>query len=122
MAQRNSQSETQSPSSKPGMAAVGEQAERVSQFQSELFTKIQEINQHWLERAQSEVALATEFASKMTSARSLPDATTVCQEWAGQRMKLAAEDANYALTAGRTLIETGTRLLQSNGKGSLAST
>jgi hypothetical protein len=93
------------------------QAERLGRFQAELFDKIQEVNRHWLERVQSEATLATEFARKMASARSFPDAATVYQEWASRQLKLAVEDASYAISTGEALMDMGSRLLEGEDKG-----
>jgi hypothetical protein len=119
MAQREFQSRTASPS-KGGVV----QADRLSRFQAELFEKIQEVNRHWLERVQSEATLAAEFARKMALARSFPDAATVYQEWASRQLKLAVEDASYAISTGEALMDMGSRLLegQVRGKGSIVST
>ena len=127
MAQDDSEDKKRNPSSTAspftaGMAAGSEQAERLGQFQSELLAKVQEVHRHWMERAQAEAALATEFAAKMSTARSFPEAANVCQEWASRRLKLASEDANYALSAGRSLLETGARLMPGEGKGPMGST
>ena|SRR5260370_26867670 len=112
MTQKESQSRTTGPS-KGGLA----QAERLGRFQAELFGKIQDVNHHWLERLQLEAALAAEFATKMTSARSFPDAATVYQEWASRQLKLAVEDASYAISTGQALMDMGSRLLQGENKG-----
>jgi hypothetical protein len=119
MIQIDSKSRTANPS-KDGVL----QAERLSRFQAELFEKIQEVNRHWLERVQSQATLAAEFATKMTSARSFPDAAAVYQEWASGQLKLAVEDASYALSTGQALMDMGARLMQSEdkGKGSVEST
>ena len=119
MTQKDSQNRTTGPS-KDRI----EQAERLGRFQAELFGKIQDVNRHWLERVQSEATLAAEFAAKMTSARSFPDAATVYQEWASRQLKLAAEDASYAISTGQALIDMGSRLLrgEDKGKGSVEST
>ena len=118
MIQMDSKSGTATPS-KGGVI----QAERLSRFQAELFEKRQEVNRHWLERVHSETALAAEFATKMTSARSFPDAATVYQEWASRQLKLAVEDASYAISTGQALMDMGSRLLhgEDKGKGSVAS-
>jgi hypothetical protein len=92
------------------------QAERLSRFQAELFEKIQEVNRHWLERIQSEATLAAEFAAKMASARSLPDAATVYREWASRQLKLTVEDASYAISTGQALMDMGSLLLQGEDK------
>jgi hypothetical protein len=57
---------------------------RIDEFvkmQAELLDKLQETNRQWLDRAQSEANLASEFASKLAAARSIPDAMTAFQEW-----------------------------------------
>jgi hypothetical protein len=92
------------------------QAERLSRFQAELFDKIQEVNHHWLERIQSEATLAVEFATKMASARSIPDAATIYHDWASRQLRLAVEDANYAISTGQALMDMGSRLLQGEDK------
>jgi hypothetical protein len=112
MTQKDSQRRTAGPSQ--GGAA---QAERLSRFQADLFEKIQEVNRHWLERVQSEAALATELAAKMISARSFPDAATVYQEWASRQLKFATEDASYVISTGQALMDMGSRLLRGEGKG-----
>jgi len=111
MAQRESQSRTVSPSK--GRVV---QAEHLSRFQAELFEKIQEVNRHWLERVQAEATLAAEFAGKMASARSFPDAAAVYQEWASRQLKLAVEDAGYAISTGEALMVMGSRLLEGEDK------
>jgi hypothetical protein len=93
------------------------QAERLSRFQAELLEKIQEVNRHWLERVQSEATLAAEFATKMTSARSFSDAATIYQKWASRQLKLAVEDASYAISTGQALMDMGSRLFQGEDKG-----
>jgi hypothetical protein len=93
------------------------QAERIGRFQAELFEKIQQVNRHWLERVQSETTLAAEFAAKMGTARSYADAATVYQEWARRQLKLTVEDASYAISTGRALMDMGSWLLQGEDKG-----
>lgn len=87
------------------------QAERFGRIQTDLLTEVQEISRHWMERAQTEATLAAEFFSKVTATKSVPEAMSLCHDWAGQRMKLAAEDASYALEASRKLAEVSTGLL-----------
>jgi cell wall assembly regulator SMI1 len=110
--QKDSQNRTDNPSK-----GSVEQAERLGRFQAELFEKIAEVNLHWFERAQSEATLAGQFAAMMMSARSFPEAATVYQEWASRRLKLALEDASYAISTGQTLMDMGARLLQGKHKG-----
>ena len=56
---------------------------RVEDFvsaQTELVEKLQEMNRQSFDRAQSEANLASELASKLTAARSIPDAMAAYQE------------------------------------------
>ena len=65
------------------LAALGKK--RIGEFmraQTELLDEMQETNRHWLDRIQSEANLASEFASKLSSARSMPDAMAVSRDWA----------------------------------------
>jgi hypothetical protein len=52
----------------------------------------------------------------MASARSFTAAATIYQEWASRRLKLAVEDANYAISTGQALVDMGLRLLQGEDK------
>ena len=61
----------------------------------------------------SEATLASEFANKLTAARSIPETATAYQKWASQRMEMAAEDAKHLLADSQKFAETGARLLSS---------
>jgi hypothetical protein len=63
---------------------------------------------------QSEANLASEFASKLTTARSIPDAMTACQEWSSRRFEMMAEDGKHLFADTQKFIEAGARLV-SNG-------
>jgi hypothetical protein len=97
------------------IAAMGQK--RVKDFvkaQNELFEELQESNKQWLDRVQSEANLASELASKLTSARSIPDAMAACQECWSRRIERMAEDGKHLFADVQKFTETGTRLL-SNG-------
>lgn len=87
---------------------VGMQAERVE--------TLQEINRNWFDRMQLEATLASEFATKLTEARSIPETATACQEWATKRTEMAAEDARRILANGQKLAETGKKETPSKKK------
>jgi hypothetical protein len=120
MAQRESHSERteKSSSSNPipsELAAAGKK--RIDEFinlQTELLTELQETNRRWLDRAQSEASLVSEFASKLTAARSLPEAMTACQEWTSRRFEMMAEDGKHLISDTQKFMEMGARFL-SNG-------
>jgi hypothetical protein len=106
----------------PQFAAMGKK--RLEDFvamQAEQMEKLQEMNRSWLERMQSEATLASEFAAKLTAARSVPEVAAAYQEWATRHMEMAAEDGKRIFADAQKLAETGARLLsggwQPNGHG-----
>jgi hypothetical protein len=123
MAQRESQTERAEKSVLPNLlssefATMGKK--RIEDFvdaQKQLLEKLQESNKRWLARVQSEAGFASEFATKLTSARSIPDAATACQVWSSRRLEMMAEDGKHVFADAQMFMETGARLL-SNGWGS----
>lgn len=93
-----------------------QQAKSVFTTQKELLDTLEQINEHWLDRARSEAEFASTITNKLVSARSVPDVTSVYQDWLGQRMQRCVEDGNRVFADIQKLMRTGTRLVQ-NGKG-----
>ena len=94
------------------LAALGKQ--RIGDFmrvQTEFLDEIQETNRHWLDRIQSEANLASEFASKLSATRSMPDAMAVSREWATQYFSMLAEDGKHLADDTRKFIEKSARLM-----------
>jgi Phasin protein len=116
MAQKASPDRTRGPNLSPSeFAAMGK--DRIDEFiklQTELLDKLQEINRQWFDRAQAEATLASDFASKLTAARSIPEAMTACQEWTTRRFEMMAEDGKHLLADTQKFMETGARFM-SNG-------
>ena len=98
-------------------AIVKKRMEELAKAQSEPLNELQETNRQWFARMQSEADLASEFGSKLTSARSIPDAMTACQEWTSRRFEMMAEDGKHLLADTQKFMETGVRLM-SNGSQS----
>jgi hypothetical protein len=98
-------------------AAGRKQIEDLVKAQTELFDRLQDTNRRWLDRVQTEANLASEFATKLTAARSIPDAMIACRDWASRRFKLMAEDVEHVLDDTQKFMQTGARLL-SNGSHS----
>ncbi len=96
----------------PEFAEMGKK--RVEEFvntQTELLEKLQEMNRQWFDRAQSEANLASELTSKLTAARSIPDAMAAYQEWTSRRFEMMAEDGKHLLADTHKFTEAATRLL-----------
>jgi Phasin protein len=99
----------------PAIAAIAkERFEELAEVQSGLLEEIREVNQNWLDRIQSEAALASEFTSKLTASHSIADTTAACQEWAKRRMELFTEDGQRLMTNCQRFMERAAQFL-SNG-------
>ena len=91
--------------------------ESFASMQTEFFERFLKANKCWLDRAQAEASLASELASKLSSARSMPDAMTACHEWGGRRLEMMAEDAKRVMDDTQKFMQIGTHML-TNGFGS----
>jgi len=60
---------------------------------------------------------ATTIASKLVAARSIPDVTSLYQDWLGERMQRCVEDSNHVFADAQKLLRTGSRLAQSGNGG-----
>ena len=72
---------------------VRDQAKSVFATQKELLDALEQKNAHWFARAKSEAEFATTMANKLASARSMPDMTSLYQDWLSQRMQRYVEEA-----------------------------
>jgi hypothetical protein len=83
------------PNANPAeLAEMGKkQVEAMIDVQKEFINAIEEVNREWAARVKAEQDLATEFAGKLTAARSIPETAAICQEWMSRRMELFAEDS-----------------------------
>ena len=93
-----------------------EQAKSVFAAQKELLDALEQINEHWFARAKSEAEFATAMANKLAASRSMPDMSTLYQDWFGQCMQRCIEDGNHVIADVQKLFRTGTRMAQ-DGKG-----
>jgi hypothetical protein len=73
------------------------QMEAFLEAQSTLTNRIQDASAGWMKRVETENALAADLATKLTNARSLPEATQAWQDWANRRVALAGEDTKRAM-------------------------
>lgn len=102
-------------SSLPGPVEVSETHDKpiedVANAQARFFEKLEATSQRWSEQIQSEATLASELASKLTTARSIPDAVAACQDWAGRRFEMMAEDRDHLLADYQLFMEAGAQFL-----------
>jgi len=95
-----------------GLAETGKKrAEEVFKLQAEFSKYLQEANKAWVARVQSEASLASQLASELAAARSIPETATAWQHWTKRRMELFAEDSRRLLADAEKLMATGGRML-----------
>jgi len=96
----------------PEFAAMGKQCiDELVDVQRELIETLQQTNRHWLECVQSEAALASKLATKLTATRSVSEAMTTCEEWTSRQIEMIAEDSKLLAADTQKLMHTGARLL-----------
>ena len=83
-----------------------ERTEAAMGLQKELLAAAyEEASRAWLARVQSEVALWSDLASKLTATRTVPEAIETYTQCVSQRMKMAADD-------GRLLADEAQKITQ----------
>jgi hypothetical protein len=94
------------------LASIGKQRfEDFVSTQAEILGQLREMNELWLDRFRSEVDLASEFATKLTAAHSIPEAMSASQEWTSRRLQAITEDGTRLLTLIHKLAETSAHLV-----------
>jgi Phasin protein len=91
------------------LASQSKGVETVKEAQKQLLDTFEQFNRQQTARAKQEMELASEFAGKITSARSVPDVMNAYQNWISKRMALYVED-------GRKLFEDSQRALNTTMK------
>jgi hypothetical protein len=95
-----------------GLAALGEKTmEEFAKAQASIFSTLHGTHRRWLDHMRSDARFASEFAERVTSARSIPDAMAACREWTSRRFEMMAEEGNHLLAESRKVVETGARFL-----------
>lgn len=99
------------------LADTGKRAEDMIKLQTELFRYLQETNEKFVRRMQSEAALASEFATKLAASRSFPETAAACQEWTNRHIELLAQDRQCLFADGKKIMEAGARVLGNGWSG-----
>jgi len=94
--------------------------EALSAVQKELLDTLTRANRAWFACCNEEAAMASNFARKMTTARSIPEAAAAYQEWASQQMELFSRQAQKVFEDTQDLTKAYARIM-GNGKGHASS-
>src|SRR5262245_44748528 len=93
------------------------QVEAMSDMQQELMSSIEQMNREWAARIKAETDLASEFVGKLSAARSVPDTTSIYQEWLSRRMEMFAEDSRRFVADSQKFMAATSRMLSGGFKG-----
>lgn len=107
MAQRADRPDPAAFAAKAGQA----QTEAMLTMQKQLLDTYEEISQAWLARVKSESEFWSELATKMSGARSVPDALGAYQQSVAQRMQMAADDGRRVFDDSQKIMRTITKSL-----------
>lgn len=86
-------------------------------LQKEMSAAIEQAGKNWTDRLKVESELASEFAAKLTSCKSVPETAQVYQEWLARRMKLVFDDGQQLIADGQKLMNSYTRAVFNGGPG-----
>ena len=99
-------------------AEIGKKrVDALMEIQKELLDRLEEFNQAWFTRAKSETSLASEFVTKLTSARSVPETASACQECMGKQIEMLADDGRRLFAESQKFLQLGTRFLTNGSAG-----
>lgn len=79
--------------------------------QEQCLEHVKEMTEQWVECVQSEILLATELASKLISARSIPDAMAACYDWSRGQVKLMGDYGKQVVDSTRKALDPGAQWL-----------
>lgn len=78
-------------------------------LQKEMLGLLSELGQDWFARAAAETQLALRLPTRLTAARSFPDAVTAYQEWFGEWINRCSEDGQRLFSDGQKIVVAGSR-------------
>jgi hypothetical protein len=90
-------------------ASESKRVETAKEVQTQLVDMFDQFNREQLVRARQEIELASEFAARVTSARSVPDFMNAYQDWISKRLALFGEDSHRVVNTTMKLLSIGKR-------------
>jgi SMC interacting uncharacterized protein involved in chromosome segregation len=93
-------------------------SDALADMQNEFTRLIEQANADWMTRVELERELASELTSKLSSAKSLPDAAKAYQEWMARRMETMSKDSQKFFSDSQRFVTSMNRLLSGGGKRS----
>jgi hypothetical protein len=95
MASRDTTSSADGQSGSVPFFNIEQGAQAAVALQQELLEAYEQTSRAWLARVQSEVALWSELATKLTATRSVPEALEAYTKCVSKQMQMTAEDGQH---------------------------
>jgi hypothetical protein len=86
------------------------QIEAIAHVQTEMLDALQDWNHDCIACARSEAILASDIATKLMTARTIPETGTAYQEWLGRWTATLGEDGQRLIADGQRVIAASSRL------------
>ena len=83
----------------------------------EFLKTLEEMNREVMSRMAAEVERGVKLSTKLSAARSLPDAVAAYQEWMSEETNARSEDARRFMANSQKFMTTSTRLLSNGWSG-----
>jgi Phasin protein len=99
-------------------ARARQRMEAFANAQTKLLQNVEETNRQWLIRVQAEAKLASEFISKLSAVRSVPDTLTAYRDWMGRRFDMMAEDTQHIVNNTQKFVQMGAHLFKDSSPSS----
>ena len=98
--------------SAPDIAKMGEtQVQNFISVQRELWGLIEQSRQNWLGFAEAEGKLASEFATSLSSCKTVPEIMKVYQDWMTKQGELLAHDGQRLFADGQKFMTSATTII-----------
>jgi hypothetical protein len=88
-----------------------ERVQALTDLQKEFTDALAQANRDWVDRAKLESELASELMANMTTARTLPEATSAYQQWMGRRMEMLTADTQRFVADSQKMLGLTMRLV-----------
>ena len=100
----------------PDITKIGIQNfDTLAAIQKRVLDALAKANQEWIDCANQEAKLASTLAHKVTTAKSIPDATAACQEWVSQQIELISSQARKVFEETQDFTNACTQIMN-NGR------
>jgi hypothetical protein len=89
----------------------------LTEAQAQLWDRMQDAHRKWLDRIQCEASMATDFANRLTAAKSFTETANLFQNWTMKHLEMATDDARQMLADTQQFVAAGARFWRNAGAG-----